>query len=373
MNLLILKELADGETRVSMAPESVKKIASLGVTVTVESDAGKLSGFKDDQYTDAGAVISTDKNKALSETDGLVVLNLPDQDVIKSLKKGALLIGLLWGLQNKSIIEDCKKQGLTTISLDAVPRITRAQKMDALSSMSSISGYRSVLIGAERIPKYMPMLMTAAGTIPPAKVLVLGAGVAGLQAIATAKRLGAVVEAFDVRPAVKEQVESLGAKFIEVPLEDEGEGSGGYAKELSQKAQDKQREIIHEHVKKSDLVITTALIPGKKAPILITKSMVDDMNPGSVVVDLAAVQGGNCEYTENGKEIDINGVNIVGYPNLTTGMPQHASLLYGRNIFALIELIISDEGKLSIDLEDEILANSVLTHNGEWISPLMKG
>ncbi|MDR9409812.1 MAG: NAD(P)(+) transhydrogenase (Re/Si-specific) subunit alpha, partial [Balneolaceae bacterium] len=244
--------------------------------------------------------------------------------------------------------------------------------MDALSSMSNIAGYKAALMGADHLDKYMPMMMTAAGTIRPAKVLVLGAGVAGLQAIATAKRLGAVVESFDIRPEVKEQVESLGATFVEVPLEEEEtQSKGGYAKELSKSNQERQREVIHEHVKKSDIVITTALIPGKPAPLLVTRAMVEDMKPGSVVVDIAAEQGGNCEVTEPGETINHNGVLIAGPLNIPSSLAFHASKLYSKNLLSLLDLLI-EEGKPNFNFEDEIILNATITNNGEIVSPFVK-
>lgn len=258
------------------------------------------------------------------------------------------------------------------MAMDTIPRISRAQSMDALSSMSNIAGYKAALIGANHLDKYMPMMMTAAGTIRPAKVLVLGAGVAGLQAIATAKRLGSVVESFDIRPEVKEQVESLGATFVEVPLEkEETESDGGYAKELSKSNQERQREVIHEHVKKSDIVITTALIPGKPAPLLVTKAMVEDMKPGSVVVDIAAEQGGNCEVTEPGETINHNGVLIGGPLNLPSSLAFHASKLYSKNLLSLLDLLIED-GKPNFNFEDEIILNATITNEGEIVSPFVK-
>ncbi|MDX1592237.1 MAG: NAD(P) transhydrogenase subunit alpha, partial [Balneolaceae bacterium] len=255
---------------------------------------------------------------------------------------------------------------------DTIPRISRAQSMDALSSMSNIAGYKAALLGANHLDKYLPMMMTAAGTIPPAKVLVLGAGVAGLQAIATAKRLGAVVQAFDIRPVVKEQVESLGAKFVDVPLEEEdSETKGGYAKELSEKNKQKQREVIHEHVRKSDIVITTALIPGRPAPLLVTKQMVDDMSPGSVIVDIAAEQGGNCEVTKPGETVVHNNVRIVAPLNIPSSLAFHASKLYSKNLMSLMNLLMK-EGKPDFNFEDEIIANATVTHQGELISPFVK-
>ncbi|MFW6157277.1 MAG: NAD(P) transhydrogenase subunit alpha, partial [Balneolaceae bacterium] len=296
----------------------------------------------------------------------------PSREELDKMKKGSVLICFLWALQNPETVEQLKKKGITALGMDAIPRISRAQNMDALSSMSSIAGYKASLIGANELDRYMPMMMTAAGTIKPAKVLVLGAGVAGLQAIATSKRLGAVVEAFDIRPVVKEQVESLGATFVEIPdIEDDTETEGGYAKELSKDSQERQRQVIHEHVKKSDIVITTALIPGKPAPLLVTEQMVHDMKPGAVVVDLAAEQGGNCELTEPGKIAEVNAVKLVGLLNLPSQLAHHASQLYSKNMMALLNHLF-DDGDLHFDFEDEITLNTTITHDGDIISPLLK-
>ncbi len=288
------------------------------------------------------------------------------------MKKNTVLICFMWALQNGELVDQLTSKGITGMGMDAIPRISRAQNMDALSSMSSIAGYKASLIAANNLDKYFPMMMTAAGTIPPSKALILGAGVAGLQAIATCRKLGAVVEAYDVRPAVKEQVESLGAKFVEVPLEEENtETKGGYAKELSKDSQEKQKQVIHDHVKKSDIVITTALIPGKPAPLLITKEMVHDMKPGSVIVDLAAENGGNCELTTAGETTVHNQVKIIGPINLPSQLANHASLLYAKNMHALLNLLIK-EGEAVFNFEDEILLNTTITHQGEVISPLLK-
>src|SRR5699024_15351 len=284
-----------------------------------------------------------------------------------------ILICFLEALQNNEAIEQLKADGITSLGMDAVPRISRAHNMDALSSMSSIAGYKSALIGANKLDRYLPMMMTAAGTVAPAKVLVLGAGVAGLQAIATANRLGAVVEAFDIRPAVKEQVESLGATFVEVPdLGEESETEGGYAKELAEDEQERQRQVIHEHAQKSDIIITTALIPGKPAPLLVTEAMVQDMHPGAVIVDLAAEQGGNCELTEPGETATVNEVKIVGPLNILSMLAYHASKLYSKNMWALLNHLLDEEGNPQFDFEDEITLKTTITHQGEIISPLLK-
>ncbi|MEX0610298.1 MAG: Re/Si-specific NAD(P)(+) transhydrogenase subunit alpha [Balneolaceae bacterium] len=368
----VLKETAEYERRVALTPEVTKQLIGKGLNVWVEKDAGLASSFPDSQYEEAGAEIVSAKDDVLQKADILLTIQTPAVEDLKKLQKNTILISFLWALQHPGLVEKLKELHISALGMDAIPRISRAQNMDALSSMSSIAGYKASLIAANELDKYFPMMMTAAGTIPPSKALILGAGVAGLQAIATCKRLGARVEAFDVRPVVKEQVESLGAKFIEVPLEEEDtETKGGYAKELSQKNQDRQREVIHEHVKKSDIVITTALIPGRPAPLLVTKQMVEDMAPGSVIVDLAAENGGNCELTEAGKTIVANNVKIVGPVNLPSQLANHASQLYSKNMLALLSLLVK-EGKADFNFEDEILLNATVTHQGEIITPMLK-
>jgi NAD(P) transhydrogenase subunit alpha len=367
----VCKESKENEKRVALAPEGIKKLTSLGLQVYVEEGAGLGSSYTDDAYREAGAEVSTRK-EVLEHCELLLAVQAPDVETLKKLKPNTVLVSFIWPLQNADYVELLKKQQIRALAMDTIPRISRAQSMDALSSMSNIAGYKAALIGAGHLDRYLPMMMTAAGTIPPAKVLVLGAGVAGLQAIATAKRLGAVVEAFDIRPAVKEQVESLGASFVEVPLEEKDtESSGGYAKELSERNQEKQREVIHQHVKKSDIVITTALIPGKPAPLLVTKQMVDDMKPGSVVVDIAAEQGGNCEVTEPGKTSAHNRVIIAAPLNLPSMLANHASKLYSKNVLSLLDLLI-EEGEPNFNFEDQIILNATVTHEGEIVSPFVK-
>ena len=291
------------------------------------------------------------------------------------MKKGSVLISFIWPLQNMDYVDTLKEQGISGMAMDTVPRISRAQSMDALSSMSNITGYKAALIGADMLDKYLPMMMTAAGTIPPAKVLVLGAGVAGLQAIATSKRLGAVVEAYDIRPAVKEQVESLGATFVESDSEQDADESAetksGYAKEQTEGDKQKQQELVHKHVAKSDIVISTALVPGRPAPELIPKAMVDDMKAGSVIVDIAAEQGGNCELTKAGETVNHNGVLIAGPVNMPSMLAYHASKLYSKNILSLLDLFLED-GKPNFNFDDEIIVNTTVTHQGELISPFVK-
>lgn len=372
MIVAIPKETEKLEKRVSVVPDTVSKLIDKGLDVWVETGAGTASNYLDAAYEEAGAKIVTEREKLFTDSDIVISIQTPPEDALKSMKSGSILICFLWALQNEKTVELLKQQKLTSLGMDAIPRISRAQSMDALSSMSSISGYKSALIGSNELDRYMPMMMTAAGTIAPAKVLILGAGVAGLQAIATAKRLGAKVEAFDIRPAVKEQVESLGANFVEVPdLDEESETEGGYAKELAEDEQERQRQVIHEHAKKSDIIITTALIPGKPAPLLVTKEMVQDMHPGAVVVDLAAEQGGNCELTEAGETREVNNVKIIGPLNLPSSMAYHASQLYSKNMFSLMDHLL-EEGEPKFDFEDEITLKTTITHQGEIISPMLK-
>lgn len=371
MIISVLKEEAEFEKRVALSPDVVSQLVKKGFEIWVEKDAGLNSNFLDSHYQDAGAKIIPTRSSILKESDIILGVQTPDSASLDQIKKGTVLICFLWALQHADLVEKLKSLDISSLGMDAIPRISRAQNMDALSSMSSIAGYKASLMAANELDRYFPMMMTAAGTIPPAKALILGAGVAGLQAIATCRKLGAVVEAFDVRAAVKEQVESLGAKFVEVPLEEEEtETKGGYAKELSQKNQDKQREVIHEHVKKSDIVITTALIPGRPAPVLVTKEMVKDMKAGSVIVDLAAENGGNCELTMAGKTEVVNNVKIVGPINLPSHLAHHASTLYAKNLLALLNLLIQ-EGKITFNFEDEIIKNTTITHQGEIISPML--
>lgn len=365
------KEITSGEHRVALNPDVTAQLIKSGVSVQIEENAGLAAYFTNEAYQNAGAKIVKD---AISDADIVVKIQKPDSSEVKKMKSGAMLISFLWAAQNKTLIDELNAGKITALGMEAIPRITRAQKMDALSSMSSIAGYKAVLIGSDALGKYLPMMMTAAGTIAPAKVLILGAGVAGLQAIATARRLGAIVEAFDVRPVVKEQVESLGAKFVDIPLAEEdqnAETKGGYAKELSEASKQLQKEALHKHVKAADIVITTALIPGKPAPKLITKEMVADMQAGSVIVDLAAEQGGNCELTKPGETASVNNVRIFGPTNLPALLPLHASQLYARNVFALLQLILKD-GQIVLDFEDEIIEHTTVTHQGSVHSPTVK-
>ena len=365
MYLAIPKENINGETRVAATPGTVKDLIKSGMEVYVESKAGQNSYFSDQEYKDAGANIVDSEDELLSQADVIIKVLAPSNEQVLKIKPNAAIISFCQTTRELDAVKAMRDRSLTGFSMHLVPRTTLAQKMDALSSQANIAGYKSVLMAASRLSVYMPLLMTAAGTIRPAKVLVLGAGVAGLQAIATAKRLGAQVEAFDVRPVVKEQVESLGAKFIQVEAgEDEGVGEGGYAKETSDEYKRLQQQLIHDHISKADVVITTALIPGRPAPLLIPTSMVDAMKSGSIIMDLASENGGNCELTKKDETITHNGVIIDGTSNIPGTMPVHASELYAKNVTALLTYMVKD-GELNLDLEDEIISGSMYTHNGE--------
>lgn len=364
MIVTLPKENNPTESRVALTPSSVKDLVKHGLTVEVETGAGIGSYISDKDYQDAGATIVESSNALLSNGDIICKVNPPTQDEIQQIKSGAVFISLFQTTRELETVKALKEKSITGFSMHLIPRTTLAQKMDALSSQANIAGYKAVLMAATKLGVYMPLLMTAAGTIRPAKVLVLGAGVAGLQAIATAKRLGAQVEAFDVRPVVKEQVESLGAKFIEVESDtNEGVGEGGYAKETSDDYKQRQQELIHEHISKSDIVITTALIPGRPAPLLIPTSMVEAMKPGSVIMDLAAENGGNCELTQKDEIVEHNQVTIDGTSNIPGLMPVHASELYGKNVTAFLTHMLND-GELNLDLEDEIISGAMFTHEG---------
>ena len=372
LHIAVPKEIATHEKRVALSPAAVSQLVKDEHQVSIEKGAGIASNFLDQHYVDAGATIIEKRETLLADADLILAVQTPEEEDLKKIKKGATLICFLWALQHPELVKNLQTLGITALGMDAIPRISRAQNMDALSSMSSIAGYKAALMAASELDKYFPMMMTAAGTIPPSKALIMGAGVAGLQAIATCRKLGAVVEAYDVRPAVKEQVQSLGASFVEVPLEDaDTETKGGYAKELSNDAQERQRQVMHEHVKKSDIVITTALIPGKPAPLLVTEDMVKDMQAGSVIIDLAAENGGNCELTEAGKTVVKHDVKIVGPINVPSQLSNHASLLYAKNMQALLKLLIKD-GELHFDLEDVIILNTTITKDGEVVSPVLK-
>ncbi len=359
----VLKEQAP-ETRVSLVPEVVAALVKMNVTVWVEHGAGDTAFYSDQAYTTAGAVIK-DVQEISSTAD--MVLSLQPGN-IKNAKAGAVLMGIFQPLFNPALMQQWADKGYTVFSLDTIPRTTRAQSMDVLSSQANIAGYKAVLLAATQYSRYFPMFMTAAGSIPPAKVLILGAGVAGLQAIATAKRLGAVVEVFDTRPAVKEEVMSLGAKFVEVEGAADASKAGGYAVEQSEDFQRRQREKIHEHAKKSDIIITTAQIPGKKAPILITKAMIEDMRAGSLIVDIASVTGGNTDLTENDKTVMHNGVSIIGNSALAATTPADASKLYSKNVLNFAKLIIDKDGGLNLNYADDIVKGTVITSEGKIVN-----
>ena len=369
--VFIPRERRPGETRVAATPETVKRMVKQGLEVAVEQGAGVASLFSDGEFEAAGARLVSHPATAWESAD--VVLKVTPPGVFEGLpgheaeglKPGAVLIGFLAPYRNLDMVRTLAAGHVTSLALELVPRVTRAQPMDALSSQASISGYKAVILAAWRLPKYLPLLMTAAGTIKPARVVVMGAGVAGLQAIATAKRLGAVVEVSDIRAAVKEQVESLGGKFIELPQAESGEGQGGYAREMGEDFLRQQREIVQRHLAAADAVITTALVPGRPAPRLVTAEMVHAMRPGSVIVDLAVEQGGNCELSKADSEVVENGVVILGPSNLPAAMPHDASLLFARNVHALLQLVIDKEGKVAPNLDDEIIAGALLTHGGE--------
>lgn len=369
MKLAVAKEIEVGERRVALVPDIVARLVKQGIEVWVEAGAGELSFFADAAYEAAGAKIIADSATLWGEADILLKVGLPQEredgrSEIELLREGAVLIGFLNPLGKPNIAQRLAERRITAFSMEMIPRTTRAQSMDALSSQASIAGYKAVLIAAAALPKYFPMLTTAAGTIAPAKVFIMGAGVAGLQAIATARRLGAVVEAFDIRPAVKEEVQSLGAKFVEVQLNEDTVAAGGYAKEISQASKQRTQEVVTEHVKQADVVITTAQVPGRKAPLLVTEEMVAQMKPGTVIVDLAAEQGGNCACTEPGKDVQHNGVTIIGPINLPSSMPVHASQLYAKNLTNLAQLMIKDSA-LNLNFEDDIINAACITHAGE--------
>ena len=356
MKVGVPKETAAGERRVALVPELVAKLE--GIEVVVEQGAGEAASFTDDAFTEAGASIGDPWAANL-----VAKVRKPSDDEVGKLREGQVLIGFLQPLTDKEGIERLGSRGVIAFAMESIPRITRAQSMDALSSQATVSGYKAVVLAADRLPKFLPMLVTAAGTVVPAKVLIIGAGVAGLQAIATARRLGAVVSGFDVRPVVKEQVESLGAKFLELGVVGE-ETEGGYARELSEEEQRRQQEELEARIGDFDVVVTTALIPGRPAPKLIPQSAIESMRPGSVIIDLAAEAGGNADLTRPDEEVTHNGVTILGPTNLPSSMPYHASQLYARNVTALVNHL-APEGELALDFEDEITAGACVTRKEE--------
>lgn len=364
MKIAIAKEIEVGERRVALIPDTVARLVKQGLEIWVEAGAGEAAFFTNQAYEAAGAKIIADTHTLWSEADVVLKVGVPKEHEIYQLREGSSLISLLNPLGKPKIIQHLANRKVTAFSLELIPRTSRAQSMDALSSQAGVAGYKAVLIAAAALPQFFPMLTTAAGTIRPAKVFVMGAGVAGLQAIATARRLGAVVEAFDIRPAVKEEVQSLGAKFVEVKLDEDTVATGGYAKEISEVSKQRTQEVLTEHVRNSDVVITTAQVPGKKAPLLVTEDMVQQMKPGSVIVDLAAEQGGNCACTEPGKDVVRNGVTIVGPINLPSSMPVHASQMYAKNISTVLQYLIKD-GELQLNFEDDIIDSTCVTYAGE--------
>ena len=382
MKIGVPKERRPHERRVAATPDSVKRLVGMGAEVLVETGAGAGSNIPDDAFVAAGAKIAPDEASALRDADIVLKVQRPltaaegGPDEVALLKKGAILVGLLSPHADRALLDAYARAGIVAFSMEFTPRITRAQAMDALSSQSNLAGYKAVIDAAAEFGRAFPMMMTAAGTIAPARVVILGAGVAGLQAIATARRLGAVVSAFDVRAAAKEQVESLGASFVEVSAEDAkaAETAGGYAKEMSEDYKRKQAQVLRDHLKKQDVVITTALIPGKPAPRLIDASMVAEMKPGAVIVDLAVEAGGNCELSEMGKIVVKHGVTIVGHANVPSRIATDASALYARNLWSFLSLLIDAKEKaLKIDWEDEIVKGMLVARDGIVVHPTLAG
>src|SRR3989441_9281019 len=368
MNIAVLNETGDGESRVALMPESVEKLVASKASVSIDSGARLGAARTDDDCGAVGACVVSDRKALLESADVLVVVNRPEPEDFSGLKKGAVVLGFLRPLDEPAKLVPALEDGLTTFSMELVPRITRAQAMDALSSMATVAGYKAVVLGADRIPRMFPLSMTAAGTVPPARVLVLGAGVAGLEAIATARRLGAVVEGYDVRAAAGEQVRSLGATFLEVDLGGiKTEDAGGYAVELSEEAMKRGRDLIAEQAKTADVVITTAQVPGRRAPLLVTEEAVNGMKRGSVVIDLAGSTGGNCALSKADQIVERNGVTIMAPTNLAATVPVHASQLYSRNVTSFLSLLIKD-GELSINLEDDVVGPSCVTHDGQIVN-----
>ena len=380
MKIAIPKERRAHEKRVAASPETVKKLVGLGAEIVVETGAGLESSISDDEFAQAGADIGADEASVLGDADIVFKVQRPITDAeggpdeLAMMKSGAVLISQLNPTQHRDQVEAYAAKGITAIAMELMPRITRAQSMDVLSSQANLAGYKAVLDAAQEFGRAFPMMMTAAGTVAPARVFVLGVGVAGLQAIATARRLGAVVTATDVRRETEEQVASLGAKFVKPDIEESGEGGGGYAKEMSEEYQRLQAELVHQTLKKQDIAICTALIPGRKAPTLISEEMVKDMKPGSVIVDLAVEQGGNCPLSRPGEVVDYNGVRIVGHYNVPSRVAVDASLLYAKNLLNFITPQIDKESKqLKLDWEDETVVGTVLTRDGKVVHPLLTG
>ncbi|MAV87882.1 MAG: NAD(P)(+) transhydrogenase (Re/Si-specific) subunit alpha [Rhodospirillaceae bacterium] len=379
MKIGVPKELLADETRLAVSPDSIKKYAGMGFDVVVESGAGVSASFTDQRLVEAGATISSDQQQTIKDADIVLKVRGPDSDSgddMRNYGSKSIVIANFSALTKKDKLSDFAKTGVTAFAMDLMPRITRAQSMDILSSQSNLAGYKAVLDAANAMGRAYPMMMTAAGTIPPAKVFVMGVGVAGLQAIATAKRMGAVVTATDVRPATKEQVESLGGKFLEVDAEMEknAQTEGGYAKEMPKEYVQKQKEVVAEHVKKQDVVITTALIPGRPAPILVTEKMVASMPDGSVIVDMAVEAGGNCPLSQLGEVIDVGNVKILGHANIPGRIAEDASQLYAKNLLNfIIPLVNSEQKSIEIDWEDEIITGTLICKNGKIVHPALTG
>lgn len=377
MVIAIPKEVLPGENRVSIAPDVASKLIKKGFKINVEQNAGINAGFTDKQYSDAGVTVLSSLDELYSTADIVLKVQRPmehpeqGKHELELMKKGTLLIALLYSLHYPELAKKCADAEINVISMDAIPRTTLAQKMDALSSQANIAGYKSVLMAANELGKIFPLMMTAAGTIQPARVVIMGAGVAGLQALGTAKRLGAIVEVSDIRSAVKEEVESLGGRFIEVDSDEDMQDASGYAKEASEEFLKKQKELIFKHVANADIVITTALVPGRKAPVLVTEEMVKAMRPGSVVLDMAVEFGGNCEISENGKTVKKHGVTLIGEPNIPSLVATNCSEVYSKNIMALLDHIVK-ENELNLDLEDEIVKGSLIVYNKEVVQERTK-
>ena len=369
MKIAVPKETKEHERRVALTPDAVKSLIKSGFECCVEKDAGLNSYFDDPAYVNAGAKIIADRKSLYADADVVLKVNPPSPEEISFMKRDAVLISFMFAATNSQLVDACLKQGISSFSVDAIPRISRAQKMDALSSQANLGGYKAVLLGANVLGKIFPLLMTAAGTIKPSKVVIMGAGVAGLQAIATAKRLGAIVEVSDIRPETKEQVESLGGKFIELQGDASIKLEGGYVKNVSEDFLKKQQELIAKHIAEADLVITTALIPGKKAPVLITEEMVRNMRMGSVIVDMAVEQGGNCVLSEPNKYVVKYGVTIVGESNLPSLLPLNASELYAKNISTFLLHLASPTDGFKWEMEEEITKGSLITHKGNAVHP----
>ena len=372
------KEIYPGDRRVALVPMVIPTLAKAGFDVVVETNAGLQAGYPDPQYIEKGAKIETSRAALFAQADIVLQVlcygsnDITGKDDLPLLRKDQILIGFLRPFGTREVIQQIADRGVTAFSVELIPRTTRAQSMDALSSMGTICGYKAVLIAADSHPRIFPMLTTAAGTITPARVFVIGAGVAGLQAIATARRLGAVASAYDLRPAAKEQVQSLGGRFVELPIEaKDAQDARGYARAQDENFYQRQRELLGRVVKDSDVVITAAVIPGKKSPVLVTEDMVKDMAPGSVIFDLAAERGGNCELTEAGKTVVKHGVSIIGTINVASGVPYHASQMYARNVSAFLTYLIKDQ-KLQLNMNDEIVRETLVTHKGEVVNPRVR-